>query len=441
MLLFRARRVERPVSPVRSPRQLRPLTVLFVVGVSVLGVAGSSRTERVAVAQAAGGVGCDSNPCIIWGLAGPNNLLKINTCTRTIVPAPLIGPAVQTIAAGLPSGLSYPNLQYGDLVGGLWCTSGFPPGPMSPCGAVAVGAHGLARDGTMLYAGSDLIPPGGCLHDPANLVGCGGFAFFINDGSDLVCDPSGRWGLMGEADVPAPGAGALYSISRANGAQLLPRPAGGRSTYSGLAYDRVNQLWGSNTTAGFFDLINPVTGIGASVFPIPIAIGSVWDLASDECFSCVEAGHDVGDAPDSTTHFPNTPMTAYPGVNAAFPSVIDPGTGLPPGPFHRLLGEDSWLGQDVTAEKDADLLPDNDLVTNIDPPGDLADRDVADAGVLLPLNLPSCQMTQFQYIITVLSGTRNRYTNVWMDFNRNGQWGEQLQCVDPITQQLVTVNE
>jgi len=295
-----------------------------------------------------------------------------------------------------------------------------------------------------LFAGADTAPMFGCLHDPLNLVGCGGFQYFdtLRGGSDLVCDPSSQWGLMGEADI-APGGvplvGALFTINRSNGAQANPRPAGGRPTYSGLAYNGRNQLWGSTYAAGTLDLINPQTGIGAPTWMVPGA--NVVDLTSDECFSCIEEGHDVGDAPDSTSHSANTSMTAYPGVTADFPSVIDLGTGFPPGPFHRLASQDSWLGESVTAEKDADLLPDDDLVTNILPPLDLADRDGADDGVLFPMNLPDCQMTQFQYVVTVLGGERDRYTNAWIDFNRNGHWGEQLQCVDPLTQQLVTVDE
>jgi hypothetical protein len=132
-------------------------------------------------------------------------------------------------------------------------------------------------------------------------------------------------------------------------------------------------------------------------------------------------------------------MTAYPGTTASFPSVRDIATGAPPGPFHRLLSQDSWLGAAVTDEEDADLLPDADLVTNIDPPTDTPDRDGADDGVQFPLSLPQCQLTQFTYQLTVNSGQRNRYTNAWIDLNRNGQWGDTFTCQDQ--GQTYTVSE
>lgn len=284
------------------------------------------------------------------------------------------------------------------------------------------------------------MPALGCLFDPAMQVGCGGFGYVVNQGADLVCDPSGRWGLMADADLPGVGGGALYSISRGNGAQTNPRPVAGRVTHSGYAYDGTNRLWGSLfNVGGVLNLVNPQTGIGVAVPMAGIPI-NILDMASDECFSCAEDDHDVGDAPDSTNHF-SAPMLAYPAVQATFPSVLDLGTGIPPGPFHRLSSQDSWLGDGVNAEYDADWLPDADLVTNIGPLGDIADRDGLDDGVVFPLNLPACRMTQFNYVITVKNWTRYRYTNVWLDFNRNGQWGDQIQCIDPDTQQLATVNE
>ena len=222
------------------------------------------------------------------------------------------------------------------------------------------------------------------------------------------------------------GDGGLYTISRGNGAQLNPRPAGGRQTFSGLAFDGNGLLWGSDVFGAMLNQINPATGIGVPAFPIP---AGMLDLASDPCASCVDDPPDLGDAPDSTNHTTAT-MTAYAGVTASFPTVRDIGTGAPPGPFHRLGSGDSWLGPAVTAEQDADQLPDADGVTNIDPLSDTSDRDGADDGVSFPISLPPCQTTSFNYVIRVLGGTRDRYTNVWFDFNRNGQWGDTFTCVD-----------
>ncbi|MEZ4832568.1 MAG: hypothetical protein R2873_11315 [Caldilineaceae bacterium] len=69
---------------------------------------------------------------------------------------------------------------------------------------------------------------------------------------------------------------------------------------------------------------------------------------------------DLGDAPDSTNH-PAAGMTAYPGpIVARYPTVFDAATGTPPGPRHWLTKADAWLGKDVSGERDADLLPDED---------------------------------------------------------------------------------
>ncbi len=49
---------------------------------------------------------------------------------------------------------------------------------------------------------------------------------------------------------------------------------------------------------------------------------------------------DLGDAPDSTNHA-GVAMAAYAGVQARYPTVFDPATGLPQGPRHRLPGRPS----------------------------------------------------------------------------------------------------
>jgi hypothetical protein len=441
---------------IQLSRPIRRLLMVLIAAVSLAALAATSSQSGHVAALAAtssqsghvalGGTpqpeDCEDYGCFIWGLAAGNVLLKINVCTQTVVgTAVLNGPAVQTIAAGPRSLLTWPNLQYGDVFGGLWCTSGFPPSPLTPCGPVATGANGLARAGNELYAIGDIPPVPGCFFDPLMTVGCGGFDYFTPlGGADIVCRPlTGR--LLADAAFPPGGAnGALFDISRANGFQSNPRPLGGRTTFSGYAYDGADRLWGSLfAVAGALQIVDRLSGVGVPV-PMPGIPGGMLDMASDECFSCVESGHDVGDAPDSTNHF-SLPMTAYLAIGAQFPSVIDVGTGAPPGPFHRINSQDSWLGYNVNAEQDGDQLPDDDLVTNIYPPTNVADRDGADDGVLLPLYLPACRMAQINYRMTVRDGTHDRYTNVWFDFNRNGQWGDQIQCVDPDTQQLVTVNE
>lgn len=142
---------------------------------------------------------------------------------------------------------------------------------------------------------------------------------------------------------------------------------------------------------------------------------------------------DLGDAPDSTNHA-GAGMTAYPGVPANFPTVYDPATGLPRGPRHANPGADSWLGASISPERDADLLPDADGVRNIVPPADDPDNDWFDDGVF-PANpndikLPQCQQTSFNYIVTgaAVVITPTTYVNVWIDFNRDGDWADTLNC-------------
>jgi len=134
-------------------------------------------------------------------------------------------------------------------------------------------------------------------------------------------------------------------------------------------------------------------------------------------------------------------MTTYGGISASFPSVFDPATGAPQGPVHWAPGQDTWLGAGVSAEQDADKLPDADTWTNIDPATNAANRDGGDDGVVFPISLPQCQLSQFQFTLNITGAVMGRYANAWFDFNRNGQWGDQIQCVDPVTQQTVTVNE
>ena len=152
-----------------------------------------------------------------------------------------------------------------------------------------------------------------------------------------------------------------------------------------------------------------------------------------ECEPQVDVG-DLGDAPDSTNHS-GVNMTAYPsggppGVLASFPTVFDSATGLPEGPKHWFPRADSWLGPWVTLENDADLMPDEDGLTNIAPPIDMPDRDGADDGLLYPVNLPHCSLTVISYTVTVTPGgvSRPRYVNVWFDWNRDGDWQDVMTC-------------
>jgi len=146
-----------------------------------------------------------------------------------------------------------------------------------------------------------------------------------------------------------------------------------------------------------------------------------------------EPHSDFGDAPCEINHA-GVGMTAYPaggpaGVGANFPTVYDPQIGAL-GPIHHLAQAGAWLGEAVTAERNADLPPDADGPTNIDPPADAPDRDGADDGLQLPLALPNCQPTTFTFQVTFPPGGPqiDYFLNAWFDWNRNGQWGEELDC-------------
>jgi hypothetical protein len=152
--------------------------------------------------------------------------------------------------------------------------------------------------------------------------------------------------------------------------------------------------------------------------------------------ACTQAPQgDLGDAPDSTNHTAGGTMTAYPlggplGTQANFPTVFDPATGAPQGPIHWYPRADAWLGPWATIEVDADQTPDEDGVTNIDPPNDMPDQDGADDGLLYPVDLKDCQSTVISYSVTVAPGAPpvTRFVNLWLDYNRDGDWADSHTC-------------
>jgi hypothetical protein len=151
---------------------------------------------------------------------------------------------------------------------------------------------------------------------------------------------------------------------------------------------------------------------------------------------------DLGDAPDNTNHF-GAVMMAYPGVQARYPTVYgDPPAGTTRGPLHLKPRALAWLGKYVSLEWDADQRPDEDVITNLAPPANRPNRDLYDDGVRPALmTLPNCATTTFKYDVNVLApGIQRWYTNVWMDFNRDGDWQDSFQC-QSATGQVLTVSE
>ncbi len=134
---------------------------------------------------------------------------------------------------------------------------------------------------------------------------------------------------------------------------------------------------------------------------------------------------DLGDAPDSS----NTavfPMTAYfDGTAANFPSVFFAGSP-PHGPKHIAPKRSAWLGQNVTLENEADSGLDQDSINNIVPSLDLNDLDGADDGLVLPVNMPKCRWTNVDYQVTAPATGGVYYVNIWCDFNRDGDWDDQI---------------
>lgn len=151
---------------------------------------------------------------------------------------------------------------------------------------------------------------------------------------------------------------------------------------------------------------------------------------------------DLGDAPDSSNHYAAA-MTAYAAVQARYPTVYgDPVQGAGRGPLHLQPRARAWLGRNVSLEWDADLAPDEDLLTNLAPPINRANRDRYDDGVApADVSLPDCATTSFKYDVHVAAaGIQRWYTNVWMDFNRDGDWEDKFEC-KAVTGGVLVVSE
>ncbi len=134
---------------------------------------------------------------------------------------------------------------------------------------------------------------------------------------------------------------------------------------------------------------------------------------------------DLGDAPDSSNNY-SVSMTAYtPAKQARFPTVFDDGKGVGPyGPVHLNPTAIAFLGSSVTHEAEADIGWDQDGVNNIVPLLQQNNLDQGDDGVILPINMPHCQWTTFDYIVNIATPNTDLYVNVWCDFNRDGDWND-----------------
>ena len=144
---------------------------------------------------------------------------------------------------------------------------------------------------------------------------------------------------------------------------------------------------------------------------------------------------DLGDAPDSTNNS-GVAMMAYPSqgmlpvvVQAHYPTVYNDGSGTGPyGPVHINTQVVAFLGKKITRETEADTGTDEDGLNNIRPSADRPDRDQGDDGVVFPLNMPSCRFTTIDYVVNVIAPNTDLWVNVWLDWNRDGDWDDTLEC-------------
>jgi len=139
---------------------------------------------------------------------------------------------------------------------------------------------------------------------------------------------------------------------------------------------------------------------------------------------------DLGDAPDSTNNFSNS-MVAYQSTQGHFPTVYDDGSGAGPhGPVHLNETAVAILGGRISGESEADTGPDDDNTNNILPFQNSADLDWADDAIEMPLSLPNCGWTQFDYEVAIFDPDVDLWVNVWLDFNRDGDWDDVVECSD-----------
>ena len=182
--------------------------------------------------------------------------------------------------------------------------------------------------------------------------------------------------------------------------------------------------------------------LGVSVALLLAVGGLVGLLVLPGVASAQEPMLEAGDAPTSWNNHGNAPMTAYPWLDpgsARFP-VVSPAhhPGPPPPGGYGICHTPpicSHLGDGKSWEYDADLLDDDDGVTNIDPRNDIADRDGMDDGVEFPRAMPSCRVSYVTVSGEVLTAPSSSgvtilrgFVNAWFDWNRDGDWADTNLC-------------
>jgi hypothetical protein len=174
--------------------------------------------------------------------------------------------------------------------------------------------------------------------------------------------------------------------------------------------------------------------------PLPAQSPMIASFAEDQASSAAavrmetESGYDLGDAPDGSngsgvemTAYTADPAAGTTAVKASFPTVFDGGS-KPAGPLHLSPAGAAFLGVSVSLEREADSGEDADGANNILPSADFSDRDGGDDGVQTPIVLPGCAPVSFNYSITVVQSGVPLYVNVWIDWNRDGDWDDSPIC-------------
>ena len=160
-------------------------------------------------------------------------------------------------------------------------------------------------------------------------------------------------------------------------------------------------------------------------------------LISINCEGVVVQGKsDLGDASDSTIN-DDAYMSAYPAsqtglpqsIKGNFPTVYNDGSGTGPyGPLHVNDTMVAYLGKTITRETEADSGVDEDGRFNLRPPISSFDHDRGDDGIKLPISLPNCCWTTIDYEVTVVDPSVDLWVNIWIDWNRDGDWDDVVEC-------------
>jgi len=155
-------------------------------------------------------------------------------------------------------------------------------------------------------------------------------------------------------------------------------------------------------------------------------------LLTVSCVGVVLPGKsDLGDASDSTNNFDRS-MTAYPvpySIKANYPTVYDDGSGTGPyGPVHLNDIMVAYLGKTITRESEADTGSDEDGYNNIRPQLSSPNFDNGDDSISLSQSLPNCCWTTIDYDVTVVDPNVDLWVNIWLDWNRDGDWDDVVDC-------------